>query len=82
MGEPADRLDGMVIEATSQDGHITAHVRGPGETIGITFRRHAYHRYGEGALADQLGRLATLAFVRIAPVWPRPCRASPVRQPT
>lgn len=64
MGELADRLDRMIVEATSPDGKITSRVRGQGETIEVAFRPGAYDRYHESGLADQLARLATLTFVR------------------
>jgi hypothetical protein len=64
MGELADRLDRMIVEATSPDGKITSRVRGQGETIDVAFQPGAYDRYRESDLADQLARLATLTFVR------------------
>lgn len=64
MGELGDRLDAMVVQASSPDGQINVSVRGQGELIDIAFRAGAYRRYREEELAHQLSRLATLAFTR------------------
>jgi hypothetical protein len=64
MGELADRLDGLVIAATSPDRQISTRVRGSAETVEVSFRRDAYRRYEESTLAEQLGRLAALTFAR------------------
>jgi hypothetical protein len=63
MGALADQLNGMVVEATSPDGQIFARVRGQGTAVEVAFRRHAYRRYTERVLGEQLARLAALIFV-------------------
>src|SRR5690242_3512715 len=64
MGQLAERLAGLVTQAASPDGHISVRMRGQGDDIQVTLRPGAYARYTELALADQLARLATLAFTR------------------
>jgi len=64
MGELVDRLDALVVEATSLDRQITAAVGGGGHRIAVAFRTGAYRRYTEAALGNQLAQLATRIFVR------------------
>ncbi|MGH3524437.1 MAG: hypothetical protein ACRDU4_16830, partial [Mycobacterium sp.] len=64
MGELADRLDALVVNATSLDRQITAAFGRRGTQIGVAFRTGAYRRYTEAELAPQLAQLGTLTFVR------------------
>jgi hypothetical protein len=64
VGQLADHLAAMTVDATSPDGHITAHIRGQADTLDITFRPGSYDRYDERRLADQVAKLAALLFVR------------------
>lgn len=63
MGELAERLSLLGIEARSPDGGLTATVRGRGE-VRVSFARDSYSRYAAAGLARQLEQLAALAWAR------------------
>ncbi|HET6482196.1 MAG TPA: hypothetical protein VFG35_19485 [Actinoplanes sp.] len=63
MGELAERLRLLVVEAVSPDGRISATARGPGE-VQISFAPDAYRHYRAAVLALQLEALATALWVR------------------
>jgi hypothetical protein len=62
MRKLAGLLDGMAVEATSQDGQIGDFVRGAGATVQVTFRSDAYRRYGAHGMADYVSGSATPMF--------------------
>ncbi|MCM4083080.1 hypothetical protein [Paractinoplanes hotanensis] len=63
MGELAERLSLLVVEAASPDGDISATARGPGD-VRIGFAPGAYRRYRAAVLARQVEALATALWVR------------------
>ncbi len=63
MGELAERLSLLVVEAASPDGGISATAQGPGD-VRIAFAPDAYRRSRAAALARQLEALATALWVR------------------
>src|SRR4051812_730291 len=63
MGELAERLSLLIVEALSPDGDISANARGPGD-VRIGFAPGAYRRYRAADLARQLEALATALWVR------------------
>src|SRR5262245_26713198 len=62
MGDLADRLACIVVDASSPDQMISPQVRG--QDITVRFQAGAYRRYTESGLAHQLGQLATLTWTR------------------
>ena len=63
MGELADRLSLLSVEARSPDGGLTATARGHGE-VRVGFAQDAYRGYPAPVLARQLEALATLLWAR------------------
>lgn len=63
MGELAERLSLLAVEAVSPDGGVSAIARGPGD-VQIGFAPDAYQHYRTAALARQLESLATALWVR------------------
>jgi hypothetical protein len=62
MGELAERLNLLKVEAVSPDGGISAAARGPGD-VRIGFTMDSYRRYRAAALVHQLEALATTLWV-------------------
>jgi hypothetical protein len=63
VGELADRLSALSVEARSPDGRISALARGT-DDITVRFTGDAYRRYTESDLARQLEQLAVLTWTR------------------
>ncbi|MFI1996291.1 hypothetical protein [Actinoplanes sp. NPDC020271] len=63
MGQLAERLERIHVEVASPDGSIHAAVHGRLH-MSLEFRQRSYGSYDDPALGHQLGRLATLAWVR------------------
>nr|WP_296067835.1 hypothetical protein [uncultured Actinoplanes sp.] len=63
MGELAERLSLLSVEARSPDGGLTATARGHGD-VRVSFAHDAYRGYRPPALARQLEALATLLWAR------------------
>lgn len=64
MGEFADLVGALRVQAQSPDGRISCEVAGP-QRINLAFQGNGYSEYlSEQDLADQLGRLASVAFSR------------------
>ncbi|MEU4219692.1 hypothetical protein [Actinoplanes sp. NPDC026623] len=63
VGELAERLSLLVVEAVTPDGGISATVTGPGE-VRVSFAADAYRQYRAPVLARQLESLATALWVR------------------
>jgi hypothetical protein len=63
VGELAERLSRLVVEAASSDGKISATARGPGD-VRIGFAPDAYRHFRAGVLARRLEALATALWVR------------------
>lgn len=63
MGELAERLSLLAVEARSPDDCVSATARGAGQ-VRISFKRNAYRRYRAAALKRQLEVLATVLWVR------------------
>lgn len=63
MGELAERLSLLSVEAVSPDGGVSATAQGPGD-VRIGFAPGAYQHYRTAALARQLESLATALWAR------------------
>ena len=64
MGEFADLVAALRVRAHSPDGRIFCEVAGP-QQIEVAFPDNGYYEYlADRDLADQLGRLASVAFSR------------------
>jgi len=63
MGELAERLSLIAVEARSPDGGLVAAVAGR-QDVSVRFLSDAYRRYRRADLAHQLEVLATLAWTR------------------
>lgn len=61
MGEITDRVDRMVVRATSPDNNIMAAFTG-GRTLEIQFRPGTYRAYSRHGLQHQLSQLGPLVF--------------------